>query len=184
MGEQKERMRRGELYLADENDLVRERTRARELCTEFNRSRPDDHASRDGVLHELFERIGDGSEVIAPFLCDYGTYIRMGARCFVNYGAIMLDGASITIGDDVQLGPRVQLLTATHPLDAALRRARWESTRPVTIGNNVWLGAGVIVCPGVTIGDDTVVGAGTVVVRDLPAGVLAVGNPARVVRTL
>lgn len=103
---------------------------------------------------------------------------------FVNCGLVALDVAAITIGDDVQIGPNVQLLTPTHPLDAEQRRARWESADPITIGDNVWLGGGVIVVGGVTIGENTVVGAGSVVVRDLPAGVLAVGNPARVVRPL
>jgi maltose O-acetyltransferase len=103
---------------------------------------------------------------------------------FANWGLIALDVGRITIGDDVQMGPNVQLLTATHPVEPQPRRAKWEASRPVTIGDNVWLGGGVIVCPGVTIGADTVVGAGAVVIRDLPARVVAVGNPARIVRNL
>jgi maltose O-acetyltransferase len=103
---------------------------------------------------------------------------------FANFGLVCLDVARIEIGDDTQIGPGVQLLTPTHPLEPGPRREGWESAEPVTIGRNVWLGGGVVVCPGVTIGDDTVVGAGSIVVRDLPAGVLAVGNPARVVRSL
>lgn len=108
----------------------------------------------------------------------------MGARTFANFGLVALDVATITIGDDVQIGPNVQLLTPTHPLEARPRREKWEAARPITIGNNVWIGGGAIILPGVSIGDDTVVGAGAVVTKDLPAGVIAVGNPARVVREL
>jgi len=118
-----------------------------------------------------------------PFHCDYGTQIRIGSGTFVNFGLVALDPGPITIGNDVQIGPGVQLLTATHPLDADLRRAGWEAAEPVVVGDNVWLGGGVIVVPGVSIGEGTVVGAGAVVTRDLPAGVVAVGNPARVIRS-
>ena len=119
-----------------------------------------------------------------PFRCDYGYQTSIGARTFVNWGLIALDVAPITIGEDVQIGPNVQLLTATHPLEPGPRRQKWESSKPIAIGNNVWLGGGVIVCPGVTIGENTVVGAGAVVVKDLPANVVAVGNPARILRSL
>ena len=115
---------------------------------------------------------------------DYGTNVVIGARTFANYGLVALDVAAITIGDDVQIGPNVQLLTPTHPVEPGPRRDKWEAAKPITIGDNVWLGAGAIVLPGVTIGDDTVVGAGAVVTRDLPAGVLAVGNPAKVIGTI
>ena len=115
---------------------------------------------------------------------DYGRHLTIGARCFANYGLVALDVAPITIGDDVQIGPNVQLLTPTHPVEAGPRRDKWESAAPITIGDNVWLGGGAIVLAGVTIGDNTVVGAGAVVTRDLPADVVAVGNPARVVRQL
>ncbi|MGO4615698.1 sugar O-acetyltransferase [Nocardia sp. 2YAB30] len=114
---------------------------------------------------------------------DYGSRISIGSDSFVNFGLIALDVA-ITIGDDVQIGTNVQLLTPTHPLDPAQRRAQWESAAPITIGDNVWLGSGVIVLAGVSIGDNTVVGAGAVVTRDLPADVVAAGNPARVIRPL
>ena len=119
-----------------------------------------------------------------PLRVDYGYNLHVGAGTFANFGLVALDVAPIRIGEDVQIGPNVQLLTPTHPLDPERRRARWEAAEPITIGDNVWLGGGVIVCPGVAIGENTVVGAGTVVTRDLPANVLAVGNPARVVREL
>lgn len=115
---------------------------------------------------------------------DYGENLHVGARTFVNYNLMALDVAEIRIGEDCQIGPNVQLLTPIHPVEPAPRRDKLEAARPITIGNNVWLGGGVIVCPGVTIGEDTVVGAGAVVTRDLPAGVVAVGNPARVVRSV
>lgn len=119
-----------------------------------------------------------------PFYCDYGYQTRIGARTFANFGLTVLDVATVTIGDEVQIGPHVQLLTATHPLDPALRRDKRESAQPITIGDNVWLGGGAIVCPGVTIGRNTVVGAGSVVTRDLPPVVVAVGAPARVIKSL
>jgi maltose O-acetyltransferase len=114
--------------------------------------------------------------------CDYGYQIHVGARTFINYGVVLLDVGTITIGEDVQVGPNVQFLTPTHPLDPETRRAKWEAAKPITIGNNVWLGGGVIILPGVSIGENTVVGAGAVVTKDLPANVVAVGNPARVIR--
>jgi maltose O-acetyltransferase len=136
------------------------------------------------VLGELLGAVGEGTAILPRFLCDYGFNTSFGPRCFVNYDAIFLDVAPIEIGADVQIAPRVQLLTADHPLDAATRISGLESGRPIRIGDGAWLGGGVIVCPGVTIGANTVVGAGSVVPRDLPAGVLALGNPARVVRAL
>ena len=128
--------------------------------------------------------MGPGAAVRPPLYVDYGHRVTLGAGVFINFGATLLDVAPIRIGAHTQIGPNVQLLTPTHPLDAAERRAGWESAEPITIGENVWLGGGVIVCPGVTIGDNTVVGAGAVVTRDLPAGVVAVGNPARVIKEI
>ena len=134
------------------------------------------------VLTELLGAFGEDSHIRPPFLCDYGYQTSIGARTFANFGLICLDVATITIGDDVQIGPNVQLLTPTHPVAAGPRRDKWEAARPIVIGDNVWLGGGVIVLPGVTIGENTVVGAGAVVTRDLPPNVVAVGNPARVTR--
>ena len=176
---QRERMLAGDLYIADDPELAAESVRARRLCAAFNAGDGD-----RAILDELLAGFGEGSEIRPPFLCDYGWQIRIGARTFVNFGLVALDVAAITIGDDVQIGPNVQLLTPTHPTDADLRRAKWEAAEPITIGDNAWLGGGAIVLPGVTVGEDTVVGAGAVVTRDLPAGVVAVGSPARVVRTL
>jgi maltose O-acetyltransferase len=179
----RQRMEAGELYIVDEEITAMHR-RAAVLCESFNTTSAADPADRRRILEELLGALGPHTEVRAPFHCDYGSYLRIGARTFVNFGLVALDVAAITIGDDVQIGPNVQLLTASHPLDAGLRRAKWESAAPITVGDNVWLGGGVIVLGGVTIGNDTVVGAGAVVTRDLPAGVVAVGSPARVIRTI
>mgnify|MGYP001627978573 CR=1 FL=1 len=181
----RERMLAGDQYIADDDpDLVRERDRAAMLTAQYNSSAADDQVTRDRLLEQLLGAVGAGTVIRPPFQCDYGYQTHLGSRTFANWGLIALDVGRITIGDDVQIGPNVQLLTAIHPLEPERRREKWESARPITISNNVWLGGGVIVCPGVTIGENTVVGAGTVVVRDLPANVVAVGNPARVVRHL
>lgn len=181
---QRERMLAGDPYFATDPELVRLSQRAMGLCEEYNRTSVNAPAERVRILRELLGSVGDDVELRAPFHCDYGSQIRIGARSFVNFGLVALDVAAITIGDDAQIGPNVQLLTPTHPIDPEERRSKIEAGKPITIGNNVWLGGGVIVCPGVTIGDNTVVGAGSVVVRDLPANVVAVGNPARVVRSI
>jgi maltose O-acetyltransferase len=180
----KERMLRGELYIADDPQLAADHYRASTLLERYNRTRIEEHEERDRLLRELLGAVGEGVIVKPPFRCDYGTPVSIGDRTFVNYDCIMLDGATIEIGADCQIATRVQLLTATHPLEPGLRRDKWESVAPVVIGDNVWLGAGAIVCAGVTIGDDTVVAAGAVVTRDLPAGVLAAGVPATVKREI
>lgn len=177
-------MLRGDLYLATDPELVAARVRARRLCARYNTMDPAYVDGKRSLLHELLGKCGSDSWIEAPFHCDYGSQITVGAGVFVNFGAIFLDPRAITIGDQTQLGPNVQLLTADHPRDPAQRTAGPELARPIHIGSRVWLGGGVIVCPGVTIGDDTTIGAGSVVVRDIPAGVMAAGNPCRVVRPL
>jgi maltose O-acetyltransferase len=181
---QRQRMLAGDLYLADDHELAAHALRARRLQDEFNRTVADDDGGRRRILGELLGEFGSGSEIRPPLFCDYGAHIRIGARTFANFGLMALDVAPITIGDDVQIGPNVQLLTPTHPVDAQLRRAKWESARPITIASNVWLGGGAVVLPGVQIGENSVVGAGAVVTRDVPANVVVVGNPARIVRAL
>ncbi|HEY0735853.1 MAG TPA: sugar O-acetyltransferase [Herpetosiphonaceae bacterium] len=180
----RERMLAGDLYIADDPQLFVEMQRAAVLMHRFNYGDPSAPDARYAALRELLGSLGEGAFIRPPLMCDYGYQIHIGARTFINYNAVLLDVAAITIGEDVQIGPNVQLLTATHPLEPEPRRAKWEAARPITIGNNVWLGGGVIVLPGVTIGDNTVVGAGAVVTKDLPANVVAVGNPARVIRQL
>lgn len=178
------KMVRGDLYLANDPELVAARVRARRLWQGFNATDPGDAVGRHALLAELIGGLGVDVWIEAPFYCDYGSQITIGDGVFVNMNCLFLDVAPIVIGPQAQLGPGVQLLTATHPLDAATRTAGPELGRPITISSRAWLGGGVIVGPGVRIGADTVVGAGSVVVRDLPAGVLAVGNPCRVVRPL
>ncbi len=184
MGDNKDRMLAGDWYIADDEELLAQTVRRAELCAAYNAASTASPGERRAILDQLIGTLGEDVRIRPPFQCDYGTYLSIGARTFVNFGAVFLDAAPITIGEDVQIGPNVQLLTPTHELDPVRRREGWEKGEPITIGDNVWLGGGVIVCPGVTIGADTVVGAGSVVTRDLPSGVVAVGNPARVLRSL
>lgn len=174
----------GDLYLADDPELAEEHLAAMRLMEAYNRTPAGDDAERRRILGELLGACGAGSEIRPPLYCDLGYHLRVGARTFVNVGLVALDVAPITVGDDVLIGPNVQLLTATHPVEPGPRRAKWEAGRPITLGHNVWLGGGVLVLPGVSIGENTVVGAGAVVTRELPGDVVAVGNPARVVRRL
>ncbi|WNV89320.1 sugar O-acetyltransferase [Umezawaea sp. Da 62-37] len=180
----RERMLAGDLYLADDPKLDEWSAVAGELQDAYNATGARQGAERFRLLGRLLGAVGEGTVIRPPFHVDYGRFITVGARTFANFGLVALDVAPIAIGDDVQIGPNVQLLTPTHPVEPEPRRAKWEAAKPIVIGNNVWLGGGVIVLPGVTIGENTVVGAGAVVTRDLPANVVAVGNPARVVREL
>lgn len=179
----RERMLAGDPYRTD-GELAAEQVRQQEIMADFNAARMSQEPERSALLKQLLGEVGANTEIRSPLYVDYGSHLRIGDNCFVNYGLVALDVAPIVIGNDVQIGPNVQLLTPTHPLDAELRLAKWEGAQPISIGDNVWLGGGVIVCPGVSIGANTVVGAGAVVTRDLPAGVLAVGNPAKVVRPI
>jgi maltose O-acetyltransferase len=186
MGEMKDRMLRGELYIADDPDLAADfaRVHVQDLLARYNGSAHAEHDLRARLLRELLGEAGDGIEIRPPFRCEYGTPVRIGAGTFINFDCIMLDVAPITIGAACQVATRVQFLTATHPIDPEPRRQGWEYAEPIVLGDNVWLGGGAIVCPGVTIGESTVVGAGAMVTRDLPAGVVAVGSPARVIREI
>ncbi|NKX54801.1 sugar O-acetyltransferase [Arthrobacter mobilis] len=181
---QQERMLAGDLYIADDPVLARANREAMRMAAEYSRiwaAHPDTAAR---ILRRLLGAVGEGTEIRAPLYVDYGKNISIGARTFINFNFVALDVVPITIGDDVQIGPNVQLLTPTHPLDARQRRDKLEAGKPITIGDNAWLGGGVVVLPGVTIGENTVVGAGAVVTKDLPANVVALGNPAKVVREL
>ena len=185
MATELQKMLAGERYRDNDPDLVAMRRSCGRLLDRFNATAAEADAERSQILQELLGGIGEGSWVMPRFQCDYGAHITIGTNSFLNYDAILMDCAPITIGHDCSIGPRVQLLTALHPVeDHAARRARWETAAPITIGDNVWFGGGVIVCPGVTIGRNTVIGAGSVVTRDVPDHVAAVGNPCRVVRAL
>ena len=170
----------GEPYDARDPDLVEARNHARAVMAEATAEL--DPERRQGIYASILGSFGALSFIEAPLFIDYGTYFHLGEDCFMNTSCVVLDCAPITLGDRVQLGPAVQLLAADHPREAARRAADEELARPITVGSDVWLGAGAIVCPGVTIGAGTVIGAGSVVVKDIPAGVVAAGNPCRVLR--
>lgn len=179
-----QKMLAGELYNASDPDLAEARNRARRLTRAYNGTTEEEPERRFGLLQGLFGRIGQGSFVEPPFLCDYGSHIYAGARLYINFGCVILDCAVVRIGDDVQMGPSVQIYTAYHPVEASARIAGPELAAPITIGDRVWIGGGAILCPGITVGADTTIGAGSVVTRDIPAGVVAAGNPCRVLRII
>ena len=183
-GTEKQKMLAGELYLGNDPALVAERRRARALLRAYNATADDEETRRADLLKTLFGAIGAGATIEPAFRCDYGYNLAAGANLFVNFDCVFLDCAPIRIGDNVQIGPCVQLLTPHHPIDPAIRREGLEGASPITIGDDVWLGGGAIICPGVTIGAGTTVGAGSVVTRDLPPRVVAAGNPCRVLRRL
>lgn len=180
----RQRMESGDLYLAEDAELARESQRAITLAHRYGQLWPEDRDSAEEILGELIGSLGQDVEIRPPLFVDYGRYITIGPGTFINSNFTALDVAPITIGAGVMIGPGVQLLTPTHPLEPWLRRDKLEAARPITIADNVWLGGGVIVLPGVGIGENTVVGAGSVVTRDLPANVVAVGNPARITKAL
>ena len=180
----RERMLAGDLYIADDPDNALEARRAVDLQTRYAAAYALDDEKARPLLEDLLGFLGPDAHIKPPLFVDYGSYLRVGARTFINYNLTALDVAPITIGEDCQIGPNVQLLTPTHPVEPGPRRARLEAARPITIGDNVWLGGGAVVLPGVTIGDNSVIGAGAVVTRDVPADVIALGNPARVVRSI
>lgn len=182
--EMKARMLRGEPYRSVGDEIERDQARCGELLERYNATGHAEHIVRASLLRELLGEVGDEVTVRPPFYCDYGSHITIGTGTFVNFGCVMLDVASIRIGAQCQIATGVHVVTATHPVDPEPRRLGWESAEPIAIGDNVWLGSAAVVCPGVTIGDDTVVGAGAVVTRDLPAGVVAVGVPAHVLREI
>lgn len=183
MRTEREKMLAGELYDPLDPELVRARDRARDLCQELNATHERDQEVRRVILKELFGKGGDSVWMQPPFFCDYGANIFLGERVFFNFNCIVLDVCAVTIGDFTLFGPAVQIYTATHPLNAELRR-RQEFAKPIAIGSDVWVGGGAIVCPGVKIGSKVVIGAGSVVTRDIPDGVFAAGNPCRVIREI
>src|SRR6188768_741603 len=173
----------GELYDPMDPDLVRARDRARDLCQDLNATREGQVEERRRILRELFGAGGESVWMQPPFFCDYGTNIYLGERVFFNFNCVVLDVCDVRIGDYTLFGPAVQIYTATHPMNAELRR-RQEFSKPIAIGSDVWVGGGAIICPGVSIGSRSVIGAGSVVTRDIPEGVLAAGNPCRVIREI
>ena len=184
LGDQKARMLAGQLYHAGAPELVAAHLRAQDILATFNATTAQETAKRRELLTWLLGDLGEETVIKPSLRCDYGFNIRIGARSFLNYDCVLLDCNTITIGDEVQFGPGVHIYTAGHPLDAATRRKGLEFAKAVTIGNGAWLGGGAIVCPGVTIGENSVIGAGSVVTKDIPADVVAAGNPCRVLRSI
>lgn len=178
----KERMLAGKLYLASDPELVADHRRRDELQRKLNTAVGGKEIL--AAAKELLGAMGEDSWIQPPFYCDYGSHIRVGRHFYANFDCIILDVCDVTIGDDVFLAPRVCIYTATHPIDAATRNSELEYGKPVTIGSSVWIGGNTVLCPGVAIGDNVVIGAGSVVTHDIPSGVVAAGNPCRVLRPI
>ena len=178
-----EKMLAGELYDPGDAALAQARLIARQRCQSLNHRPPRDEALRRGILKDLFASGGDSVWLEPPFRCDYGTNIYLGQKVYFNFDCVILDVCEVRIGNDVFIGPGVHIYAATHPLDAPMRRTQ-EYGKPVTIGNDVWIGGRAVICPGVAVGDRSVIGAGSVVTKDVPTDVVVAGNPAKWIRTL
>lgn len=179
---EKDNMLSGLFYRSSDTQLVAERTRARQLLKQFNTSDPADEAARLEIAKQLFGQVSEGLRIEPPFYCDYGSQIYFGENVFINFNCVILDCAKVQIGNGTQIGPAVQIYTATHPLEPAARADGKEFAAPVCIGQNVWIGGGAIILPGVKIGNNSVVAAGAVVTRDVAANTVVVGNPAKPIR--
>ncbi|MBQ3107675.1 MAG: sugar O-acetyltransferase [Firmicutes bacterium] len=178
-------MERGVLYDANyDPQLLLERQAAKDLCFAFNALKPSDEAGQKNLLQRILGHMGENCTILPPFWCDYGYNISVGDNFFANHGLVILDGARVTFGDNVFIAPNCGFHTAGHPIDYRRRNAGLEYARPITVGDNVWFGAGVQVVPGITIGSNVVIGAGSVVTKDIPSGVVAAGNPCRVIRPI
>lgn len=182
MKTEKEKMLAGELYNPLDPELCNERIRARLYLKTLNDTADDEPTKREFVMRKLLPNAGEDLYVQTPFYCDYGYNIIIGDRVFFNFNCVVLDVMPVKIGSRTMFGPNVQVYTATHPLDAAERASGVEYAKPITIGEDVWIGGSTVICPGVTIGDRSVIGAGSVVTKDIPADVIAAGNPCRVIR--
>lgn len=182
---EKEKCRLGELYDANNDaELIAERQACKLVCHEYNHLLPSETERRNSIIRKLFGKAGSGFLIEQPFFCDYGYNIEIGEKFYANVNCVILDEAKVKFGDNVFIAPNCGFYTAGHPFDVEQRNSGLEYARPITIGNNVWIGAQVCVLPGVTIGDNCVIGAGSVVNRDIPANTLAAGNPCRIIRRL
>lgn len=181
---EKEKMISAKPYLSADEQLVNERQHAKEVLYEYNNLAPRQKEKRDKIIEGLLGKIEDNFWIESPFRCDYGYNVFIGKNFYSNYNGIILDCAKVAIGDNVMLGPNVSILTAGHPLHFELRNTGIEYAFPITIGNNVWIGAGAILNPGVNVGDNTVIGSGSIVTKDIPSNSVAVGNPCKVIRNI
>ena len=181
---EKEKMQAGELYNANDKELVLERINAKKLCEEYNSITYNDFQKKERVLGRLVPFVGEHSWIEANFFCDYGYNIISGDNLYINHNCVILDGAEVTFGENVFIGPNCGFYTAGHPLDAETRNQGLEYAKPIKIGSDVWIGGNVCVMPGVTIGDNVVIGGGSVVCDDIPSGVVAVGNPCKPVKKI
>lgn len=184
MRSQKERMLSGDLYIADDPELAKDFHKAKRLLREYNQTTEYQEADRQTILKDLFKQSGKKIHIEPPFHTDYGCNTVIGENFYSNYDCIILDIANVKIGDNVMFGPRVGLYTAGHPIDAVIRNEHYEYGKPITIGNNVWVGGNVVFNPGVTVGDNVVIGSGSIVTKDIPSSVIAVGNPCKVLREI
>lgn len=182
MKTEKEKMLEGELYLASDPELSSERLRARVLLKQLNDSNPDETELREQIFNQLLGSKGENFWIEPPFFCDYGYNIKAGDNVFLNFNCVILDVNTVTLGDRVLVGPNVQFYAATHPIDTDLRGSLQEYGAPIHIGDDVWIGGGSIICPGVSIGSRSIIGAGSVVTKNIPEGVIAAGNPCKVIR--
>lgn len=181
---EKEKMLRGELYNPLFDGLLEERTTAKCLCYEYNNLHPENIEAKKNLIKKLFGKTGNEFLIEPNFQCDYGYNIEIGENFYSNHNLVILDPAKVTFGDNVFIGPNCGFYTPEHPLQAEERNKGLEYARPITIGNNVWLGGNVCVLSGVTIGDNVVIGAGSVVTKNIPSNCVAVGNPCKVIKTL
>ena len=185
MPTEKEKMINGEPYYPFADDtLTEERNRAKELCFEYNSLPPSKRAEKNEILRKLFGKTAENFLIESDFNCDYGYNIEIGENFYMNHNGIILDCAKVKFGDNVFIGPNCGFYTAIHPIEPKQRISALEAAKPITIGSNVWFGGNVVVLPGVTIGDNSVIGAGSVVTKSIPAGVVAVGNPCKVLRQI
>ncbi|WP_455097758.1 sugar O-acetyltransferase [Prevotella jejuni] len=181
---EREKQQKGMLYQANDPEVLKDLYYCENECYEINQIPPSRREERMERLRKLFGKAGDGMFIVAPFFCDYGYNIEVGENFFANTNCVILDEAKVTFGDNVFIAPNCSFYTAGHPLDVELRNKKIEYALPIHVGSNVWIGGNVVVVPGVTIGDNTTIGAGSVVTHDIPSGVVAAGNPCRVIRKL
>ena len=184
MTDTRERMKDGRLYFCTDGEIANEQLKCLDLLYDYNQTRPTEQAKRRELLKVLLAEVGENCYIEPPLHANWGRNTHLGSNVYANFNLTLVDDTDVYIGDSVMIGPNVTIATAGHPIDPELRRKVAQFNIPVRIGNNVWIGAGAVILPGITIGDDSVIGAGSIVTKDIPAGVVAVGNPCRVLRPI